>query len=244
MRWQLEGCGDGIYNNTQYSFEQCDKAAEPPQSPSNTFKYPSSANWVRKDVFYDTATRTYYTCSDICLRQAVDLCGDRYESNGPYAEAGWSLGAKDTREYCDDGNTVNGDGCSSTCTVEPEWECKNDPGTDLWGLQSCRPLCGNGILDDPYPTAAGGTKTEICDLGTTFNGVTGYNNDGDVYANACSTTCEKKGLTIGTDYHLWECSSTGSGRTKYSVCTFLCGNGNLDTANHEPCDRLDRPYVS
>jgi hypothetical protein len=68
IRWELNGCGDGIYNDTQYSFEQCDKAAQPPNSPVDTYKYPAADNWLRKDVFYDTATRDYYTCSDICLR--------------------------------------------------------------------------------------------------------------------------------------------------------------------------------
>jgi hypothetical protein len=67
LRWQLEGCGDGEYNTTTYSFEQCDSGAQPPQSPSNTFKYPSVSNWLRKDVYYDMTTRDYYTCSDICL---------------------------------------------------------------------------------------------------------------------------------------------------------------------------------
>lgn len=26
-------------------------------------------------------------------------------------------------EGCDDGNTLNGDGCSSSCTVEQDWRC-------------------------------------------------------------------------------------------------------------------------
>ena len=30
MRWNLEDCGDGIYNTTLYSFEQCDRSAQPP----------------------------------------------------------------------------------------------------------------------------------------------------------------------------------------------------------------------
>ena len=81
MRWQLEGCGDGAYNSSTYSFEQCDRSAQPPR---NSYKYPTVANWLRKDVWYDTITRNYYTCSDICLQQAVDLCGDGFESNGPY----------------------------------------------------------------------------------------------------------------------------------------------------------------
>jgi cysteine-rich repeat protein len=28
-------------------------------------------------------------------------------------------------EDCDDGNTINGDGCSSQCTVEPDYSCSN-----------------------------------------------------------------------------------------------------------------------
>ena len=120
--------------------------------------------------------------------------------------------------------------------MTPEWECMDDPGNDLWGYNSCRPKCGNGILDDPYPALDGSTFTEECDLGTLND------SSGDVYDHACDATCKKRGVTVGVDYHLWECTSTGSGRTKYSVCNFLCGNGILDTANQEPCDRLDRPW--
>ena len=32
---------------------------------------------------------------------------------------------KVTEEGCDDGNTVDGDGCSSTCSVETNWACYN-----------------------------------------------------------------------------------------------------------------------
>lgn len=49
-------------------------------------------------------------------------------------------GALDPGEECDDGNLVDGDGCSSVCTIEP--------------------LCGNGVLD------AG----EECDDGNTVDG--------------------------------------------------------------------------
>jgi len=47
---------------------------------------------------------------------------------------------------------------------------------------------------------------------------------------------------VGVNYHLWECITSGTDRTAYSTCTFLCGNGYLDTDNYEPCDRLDRPH--
>ena len=49
----------------------------------------------------------------------------------------------ETGETCDDGNTVSGDGCSSTCTVE-EHVC----------------MCGDGIKD----------ASEACDDGNTTNG--------------------------------------------------------------------------
>ena len=41
------------------------------------------------------------------------LCGD-----GIYVSA---------EEGCDDNNTVNFDGCSSTCTVEPGFSCSGSP---------------------------------------------------------------------------------------------------------------------
>jgi len=52
-------------------------------------------------------------------------------------------------EACDDGNTTNGDGCTSTCTLEPGFQCPV-PGTP------CIPVvCGNGIQEG----------TEACDDG-------------------------------------------------------------------------------
>ena len=81
MRWDLGQCGDAFYNSSTYSFEQCDRAAQPPR---NAYKYPSASNWVRKDIWFDDVTGEYYTCSDICLQQPVSLCGDGWESNNPY----------------------------------------------------------------------------------------------------------------------------------------------------------------
>ncbi|KAA0171092.1 hypothetical protein FNF27_06396 [Cafeteria roenbergensis] len=35
-------------------------------------------------------------------------------------------GFREVGEECDDGNTVSGDGCSSTCTIEPGWVCEHE----------------------------------------------------------------------------------------------------------------------
>ncbi len=46
-------------------------------------------------------------------------------------------------ETCDDGNTIDGDGCSSTCTVEPFYTCDGCP----QGPSTCIPFpCGNGVI--------------------------------------------------------------------------------------------------
>jgi len=64
-------------------------------------------------------------------------------------------GVLDPGEECDDGNTIDGDGCSATCQFEAAW-CPPRPG------QTCirRPLCGNEIL----------TSNEACDDGNTVSG--------------------------------------------------------------------------
>lgn len=54
---------------------------------------------------------------------------------------------------CDDGNTNNGDGCSSSCLIESNWVCSGEPSV-------CTSLCGNGDEDG----------NEECDDGNTNNG--------------------------------------------------------------------------
>ncbi len=44
-------------------------------------------------------------------------------------------------ETCDDGNLLDGDGCSPTCEVEAGWSCSGEPSL-------CTSLCGNGALDE------------------------------------------------------------------------------------------------
>jgi cysteine-rich repeat protein len=47
-------------------------------------------------------------------------------------------------EACDDGNSVNGDGCSSTCTIEAGYQCSGQP-------SMCRPpenQCNDGMDND------------------------------------------------------------------------------------------------
>jgi len=75
-------------------------------------------------------------------------------------------------EECDDGSTLNSDGCSSNCQIEDGYECNGAPSV-------CTPLCGNNTLDD---------GTEQCD-GNDFGNATcsdfGHN-QGNL---ACNSNC-------------------------------------------------------
>jgi cysteine-rich repeat protein len=67
----------------------------------------------------------------------------------------------DPGEQCDDGNTLNSDGCTSRCQLD------NDP--PCWpGICVSRTICGNGVL----------TSNEICDDGNTVAG------------DGCSANCQ------------------------------------------------------
>jgi cysteine-rich repeat protein len=64
-------------------------------------------------------------------------------------------GAVNDLESCDDGNSDDGDGCSSTCTVEDGFECDDDPSVCF-----LPDVCGGGRVDGD----------EECDDGNTDDG--------------------------------------------------------------------------
>lgn len=65
-------------------------------------------------------------------------------------------------EECDDGNNVNGDGCSATCQIDSDW-CKPECLVTV-------EICGNGRL----------TAAEVCDDGNTTDG------------DGCSSECSQQ----------------------------------------------------
>ena len=145
---------------------------------------------------------------------SLSICGD---------------GVLDAGEVCDDGNTTDGDGCSSTCEFESvcgdgvlEGNEVCDDGNTLDG-DSCASnceienVCGNGVLD------AG----EVCDDAN--------NTDGD----GCSSTCEFEsvcgdGVLEGNE--VCDDGNTLDGDSCASNCEIenVCGNGVLDAG--EVCD--------
>jgi len=99
--------------------------------------------YVVIDSYDDTEVGTY-----VFRVSATDsLCG-----NGAIAAA----------EVCDDGNTVNNDGCSASCDVEAGYACTGMPSV-------CGSACGNGALDtgeecDDDNTTGGDRCSPTCTL--------------------------------------------------------------------------------
>jgi cysteine-rich repeat protein len=71
-----------------------------------------------------------------------DICGD---------------GVKKSSEKCDDGNSVDGDGCTKTCNVEIGFYCF---GGSQFGKDRCEEICGDGRK----------VGKEQCDDGNVYGG--------------------------------------------------------------------------
>ena len=148
---------------------------------------------------------------------AAPVCGD---------------GTVDAGEQCDDGNTANNDGCSSTCQNEvcgdniqqTNEQCDDGNQTNGDGCENdctltpAAPACGDGTVD------AG----EQCDDGNTVN------NDG------CSSTCQNEvcGDNIQQTNEQCDDGNQTNGDGCENDCTLTpaaaCGDGTLDAG--EQCD--------
>lgn len=97
----------------------------------------------------------------------------------------------DPSEECDDGNTVSGDGCSATCTVEAGFDCSEavagiivlppDPSIPPVPSQCLAAICGDSIE----------STGETCDDGNSVSG------------DGCSSTCSVEigfGCTAAADW--------------------------------------------
>ena len=99
---------------------------------------------------------------------------------------GWGGGSSDScntscgdgetagAEACDDGNTDDGDGCSSTCSIEAGFTCSGESACSLY---VCSWITGNEVCGDCYILGAERDDVNFCDDGNTDD------NDG------CSSTC-------------------------------------------------------
>jgi cysteine-rich repeat protein len=168
-----------------------------------------------------SSSSTSFRLDTGCVQAAVGLCGN---------------GTLDPGETCDDGNGVNGDGCSSGCALENGWTCQGEPSV-------CIETCGDGLVvggeqcDDGNMTDGDGCSaactvepgwicpgqpfmcTRLCGNGILDVGEgcdDGNTGDGD----GCSASC--------ADENGWICNG------EPSICEENCGDGLV--VGEEQCD--------
>jgi cysteine-rich repeat protein len=124
-----------------------------------------------KKIAIDPVNKLLYTS------EGINNLNSRVKS---YTIAFCGNGTLDDQEECDDGNLINGDGCSDICNIETlcgngiideHEECDDGNTENGDGCDSnCKfePYCGDGVLD----------LGEECDDGNNLNG------------DGCSSTCE------------------------------------------------------
>ncbi|MCH9682971.1 MAG: DUF4215 domain-containing protein [Deltaproteobacteria bacterium] len=118
--------------------------------------------------------------STMTSQTGVDSTGD-----GPDAVCG--DGMLSGAESCDDGNTDDGDGCSSTCSEEAGFACEGEPSV-------CASVCGDGVA----------APDEACDDGNVIGGdgcdrctvERGYECTGDA-PSVCAGVCGDGMLVVG-----------------------------------------------
>ncbi|MBS2032786.1 MAG: DUF4215 domain-containing protein, partial [Deltaproteobacteria bacterium] len=127
---------------------------------------------------------TGYTCTGSAPSVCSTTCGD---------------GIKAGTEACDDHNTTNGDGCSSTCAVEAGWTCTGSAPSTCSAA-----ACGDGIV----------AGSEQCD---------------DKNTNTCgtcpSTTCAAAPLTPAPATGTITVPSAGFNLSKFDGDTFVLNDG-------------------
>jgi cysteine-rich repeat protein len=180
----------------------------------------------------------------ICIAN-TNLCGNAHPDSG---------------EECDDGNVMDGDGCSSLCKMEV---CGNNrvdfgeqcdpPVKGLCAADCKREECGNGIVDaergeecdDANKVDGDGcdnnckitrcgngevTAGEVCDDGNVING------------DGCDNNCTRSACGNGVNDPTEVCDDgntvSGDGCSADCKSTEFCGNGIKDI--HELCDDGNR----
>jgi cysteine-rich repeat protein len=164
-------------------------------------------------------------------------------------------------EICDDGNSVEGDGCDSNCTVSacgngvqsPDEACDdgNTANGDGCNALCAVPACGDGIVDSNESCDDGNTLPDdgcnaACDWEFCGDGVVQPNlgescDDGNQNDNdGCSSWCSLELCGNGTVDEGEVCDdgnhTAGDGCRADCFGTEVCGDGWLDDAAGEQCD--------
>ncbi|MEP6467125.1 MAG: DUF4215 domain-containing protein, partial [Parafilimonas sp.] len=227
-------CGDGILQVNLG--EDCDDGNRKPGDGCNASCFTEKGYLCKSPSDGSAGAGSVGTGPETCTK--IWVCGN---------------GRVDPHEACDDGNATSLDGCSSTCVVEPGYNCPKDPATSAGGACTHAPVsvCGNAVVesgeycDDGNPTNGDGCTACHIDPGysclaasvaCTQNEFCG---DGNVDLDLAEE-CDDHNTTPGDG-----CSNTCKIEPNYTcldagqpcVSTIKCGDGKI--AGTEQCDDGD-----
>lgn len=201
----LEACGGG--DSSTFNPGQTDSGEPVAPVPTGTFQ-PGTVDDGGNQPVTDAGAIDCDADPAACLPPGV--CGDGKPGLG---------------ESCDDNNTTNGDGCSSSCQVEaPYWACAF--GTKCVDVRDCDALIEAGVIGDAGDGGDAGCvvppKVPVCGDGVVDPGEACDDknvNPGD----GCSLDCK----AIEANY---VCPNPG----QLCVSTMVCGDGKI--TGTETCD--------
>ena len=140
---------------------------------------------------------------------------------------------------CDDGNSVEDDGCTSLCNINTGWICENGTATTP---DTCTEICGDGYDYHTYPCDDGNLDDgdgcdANCQVETGWTCADGNIPFPDICTYACTTRVEDLGIFACVDSNLspndgcngqcevekgWEC--TGGDPVTIDSCFEVCGD--------------------
>ncbi len=190
--WDSPLCGNGV----REAGEECD-IGDLGGETCQSLGFAGGTLLCAQECTFDTS-QCYASGGEICNNDLDDDgdglvdCEDPDCFQVPGACSICGNGILETGEECDDGNTVDGDGCSSDCRIEqPSGEiCNNGLDDDGDGLIDCDDpdclqlpgacsICGNGILDR-------GEECDTNDLGGASCESLGYDGGTLLCASDCT----------------------------------------------------------
>jgi cysteine-rich repeat protein len=117
--------GGGTLRLNSIVFDLDENAMEPAETKKSIFNLPKNINSI--DIIpirfqVEDNKQRFVSCGNAKIREIVNCDGSI-----PEIQESCGNGTIDTGEECDDNNTVDGEGCSSTCTIETGWTCVGEP---------------------------------------------------------------------------------------------------------------------
>ena len=247
----LPECGDGIVEFPEVCDNGCVQqpySKDYPGCPQySNLQDPTQCNPAQCNQCPPCIASDGDGCSDTCELECGYSCS---AESGPsdceiVSQVVCGDGLRAGLEWCDDGNTVDGDGCSATCHVEQGWSCT----ISLCSKTRCFSTCGDGVAVGTEECDDGNARwydgCSQCTVDAGFNCSAEVNGDqqcvpvcGDgiisVFWEGCDDGNERDGDGCSSSCTIedaWTCSRFWDSE---SVCEPTCGDGLI--RGWEQCD--------